>query len=151
RAAADATPAAEAQAGAAAEARPAAEARALGDTFVASADPERTRRAVTNLVENAVKHGGRSAVAIKLRLRALPGTVELAVSDDGEGVGEEDLPRLFEPFFRGDRARGRGGSGLGLAIVRRLMETQGGSARAARGAAGGLEVTLGFSKADADG
>ena len=123
----------------------------LCDAYVAAADPERTRRAVTNLVENAVRHGGRGEVAIELRLRALSGAVELDVSDDGEGVSDEDLPRLFEPFFRGDRSRGRGGSGLGLAIVRKIMETQGGAARAARAASGGLEVTLAFPKADADG
>jgi signal transduction histidine kinase len=130
---------------------PKADDGALGDAFTAAADPELTRRAITNLVENAVKHGARPEVAIELRLRSLSGAVELAVSDDGEGVSDEDLPRLFEPFFRGDRARGRGGSGLGLAIVRKIMEKQGGSARAARGSAGGLEVTLSFTKAEAHG
>ncbi|MGO8692101.1 MAG: ATP-binding protein [Rectinemataceae bacterium] len=124
---------------------------AEGAGIVAAVDPELLRRAMTNLVENAVRHGGRASVAIEWRLRRVEDSIELGVSDDGEGVSEEDLPRLFEPFFRCDRARGHGGSGLGLAIVRKIMETQGGRARAARSSAGGLEVTLSFPKSEAHG
>jgi signal transduction histidine kinase len=79
------------------------------------------------------------------------GTIEVVVSDDGVGVPPEDLPRIFEPFFRADRARtrqhGGQGAGLGLSIVSRIMQAQGGSVRAAAGAGGGLEVTLSFVEA----
>ena len=64
----------------------------------------------------------------------------LEVSDDGAGVPEEDAPRLFERFFRSDRARTTRGSGLGLAIVKHVVETAGGNVEA-RGAKGrGLDV-----------
>ena len=111
------------------------------------ADPELARRAITNLVENAVKHGGRPSVAITLRIRSTESDVQILVSDDGDGVPDEDIPRLFDPFFRCDRARGRGGSGLGLAIVRRIMKAQGGSAHASRATEGGLGICLSFRKA----
>lgn len=114
-----------------------------------TADAELTRRAMTNLVENAVKHGGRQVIAIQWRVaRGTAGTIDVVVSDDGVGVPPEDLPRIFEPFFRADRARtrqhGGPGAGLGLSIVSRIMRAQGGSVRAAAGARGGLDVTLSF-------
>ena len=122
---------------------------------VVRADPHLLRRVMTNLVENAVKHGGKEDVAITWTVTAgvsagvsadpRARAVEVSVGDDGAGVSPADLPRIFEPFFRGDRARSRGGgAGLGLAIVRKLVEAQGGSVRAARAASGGLEVTLRF-------
>jgi len=117
------------------------------------ADPELTRRVMTNLVDNAVTHGGRDAIAIQWDLApdTAARTVHVAVSDDGMGVAPDDLPRIFEPFFRADRSRsrqpGKTGAGLGLSIVRTIMNSQGGSVRAAAAAAGGLEVTLTFAEA----
>ncbi len=124
------------------------------------ADVELTRRVISNLVDNAVKHGGKPSIEIQLRVTPKAGMVELAVSDDGVGVAPEDLPRVFEPFFRGDRARmregtnaaeyrggGGSGAGLGLSIVAKIMSAQGGSARAGKGPVGGLEVTLTFREA----
>jgi len=112
------------------------------------ADGELTRRVMSNLVENAVKHGGRQSIAMEWRVSETEGGVEVAVADNGAGVSAEDLPRIFDPFFRGDKARtrqsGGSGAGLGLSIVSRIMQAQGGSARAAAGTAGGLEVTLSF-------
>ncbi len=124
----------------------------LGAEFVpegplAFADPELTRRAISNLVDNAVRHSGKSSVAITLKIRSMEERIELSVSDDGEGVSDCDLSRLFEPFFRCDRARGRGGSGLGLAIVKKSMEAQGGTARAERASEGGLGIILAFREA----
>ncbi len=128
------------------------------------ADVELTRRVISNLVENAVKHGGKPDIALQWRVTRTAGAVELAVSDDGAGVAAEDLPRIFEPFFRGDRARTHGGTnaaeyrggggsgaGLGLSIVAKIMSAQGGSARAGTGPEGGLEVTLSFREAEGDG
>ena len=116
------------------------------------ADVELTRRVMSNIVENAVKHGGKPAIAIEWRVSSAPGRIDVAVRDHGVGVPAEDLPRIFEPFFRADRARtrqsGGSGAGLGLSIVSRIMQAQGGSARAAGSPAGGLEVTLSFAKAE---
>jgi signal transduction histidine kinase len=66
------------------------------------------------------------------------------VADDGPGFAPEDLPHVFEPLFRGDRARATatGGAGLGLAIARRLVRAHGGEVDAVNGAAGGARVTV---------
>jgi signal transduction histidine kinase len=87
------------------------------------ADAPALRRAVGNLLENAAKYGGRPP-RIGVRARAEGKEVELTVEDHGPGIGKEDLPRLFEPFYRGRNGSTRGvpGSGLGLSIVRHIAE-----------------------------
>ncbi len=77
-------------------------------------DPIALQRVLTNLLDNALRHA-RSRV----ELRVTGPRVE--VSDDGPGFAAEDLPHVFEPLYRGDKARGAGGAGLGLAIARRLV------------------------------
>ena len=66
----------------------------------------------------------------------------MRVRDHGTGVDPEDLPHLFDRFYRGASARGRPGSGLGLAIVRQVAEQHGGSVHAANAAGGGAEFVL---------
>jgi len=94
----------------------------------ASADPERLHQVFFNLIDNAIRHGrqgGQAAVAAHL---IEGGGVEVRVVDDGPGVPAEALARVFERFFRVDRARSReqGGTGLGLAIVKHLVLAHGG-------------------------
>jgi len=76
----------------------------------------------------------------------LPGPQEVAVvvSDDGPGVSDEDLPKLFDRFYRAEksRSRERGGSGLGLSIVAVIAMTHGGQVMASPAASGGLSVTV---------
>ena len=96
-------------------------------------DRVRLEQALVNLVDNALRYGGRS---ITLEAAARNGSVELHVRDDGTGFPDEFLGRAFERFSRGDTARGRGGAGLGLAIVRTIAEAHGGSAHAANRARG---------------
>jgi len=86
-------------------------------------DAETLRRAVRNLLENAVRHA-RSAV--RLELSEADGEVTLAVSDDGPGIPVEDHERVFERFARTDAARSGDGTGLGLAITRSIVEAHGG-------------------------
>jgi two-component system sensor histidine kinase ResE len=86
-----------------------------------------------NLLENALRHtddGG--AVRVVVRQDAEAGTVEIAVSDTGEGIPPKSLPRIFERFYRADSsmARDRGGTGLGLAIVKHLVGAMDGEVRA---------------------
>ncbi|MGW5929016.1 sensor histidine kinase [Streptomyces anulatus] len=95
------------------------------------ADPVRLRQAVGNLVSNAVRHtpeGGR----VTLRAYAHEegdGAVLVEVTDTGSGIPPEDLPHVFDRFWRAEKSRSRrtGGSGLGLAIVRKLVEAHGGT------------------------
>ena len=90
-------------------------------------DEQATRRIVTNLLQNAIRHGGGTAINTTLTLEH--DFLILAVEDDGVGVPEGDEGKLFDRFFRADSARSRdsGGAGLGLAICRALAESSGGS------------------------
>jgi two-component system sensor histidine kinase MprB len=101
--------------------------------------PARLGRAVNNLIDNAVKYSppGR---AVEIRLAG----GELTVRDHGPGISAEDLPHIFDRFYRGAEARGRPGSGLGLAIVRQVVEQHGGSiiAEAAPGGGTAMRVRL---------
>ncbi len=93
------------------------------------ADPEWAGRALGNLLDNAIKFtppGG----AVEVRAWPEGEWVAIEVVDTGPGIPPEDLPRIFERFYRGDRYRGRGGSGLGLAIARHAVEAHGGRIQA---------------------
>ncbi len=91
------------------------------------ADPDRLEQVVVNLVENAVKYG-RAKGRVIVRGRAVNGHVELCVADDGPGIPAEARERVFERFYRIDKARSReaGGTGLGLAIVKHIIQSHGG-------------------------
>ena len=91
---------------------------------------------VENLAQNAIRYAGPGAT---LTLAARPGVLE--VSDDGRGVGE-GLPRLFERFYRSDRARASRGTGLGLAIVKHVVVSAGGKVDASGGPGRGLQHRL---------
>lgn len=97
------------------------------------ADPDALERILANLLENAIRYSP-PGDRIEVRSQTRPGgLLRLEVEDHGEGIPAEHLPRIFERFYRADRARSRrdGGTGLGLAIVRHLAEAHGGSVRAA--------------------
>jgi two-component system, OmpR family, sensor kinase len=98
-----------------------------GVTLVA--DAALIKRALWNLVENAAKYG---APPIVLSAAADGDAVELRVADSGGGIAPEDRQRIFEPFYRADKARtpGRGGFGLGLTLARKVAEVHGGTIRA---------------------
>ena len=107
-------------------------------------DAAALRRAIANLVENAVKYGGRAAwIGVRVR-RSPAGPVEITVADRGPGIRREDLPKLFEPFFRGRDAATAGvpGSGLGLSLVRHIAEAHGGRVTVTTGVGEGAAFTL---------
>ena len=94
-------------------------------------DAPRIGRVLANLTANALRHtpaGGR----VHLAARRLGSSVEVEVTDSGEGIRPEDLPYIFDRFYRGEKSRSRatGGAGLGLAIARGIVEAHGGSIRA---------------------
>jgi signal transduction histidine kinase len=98
---------------------------------------------VENLVENAIRYAGQGATCV-VSCAEEAGGRRLVVSDDGTGVSADDLPRLFERFYRGDRARARLGTGLGLAIVKHVVAAAGGAVEATVTPGGGLTVTCSF-------
>jgi signal transduction histidine kinase len=91
------------------------------------ADPDRLTQVLDNLLDNAIRHTPRAG-EVHVELRAIPGFVRFEVRDSGSGIAPEDLPRVFERFYRSDaaRSRDRGGSGLGLAIARSIVKSHGG-------------------------
>lgn len=102
-------------------------------------DPVGLKRMLTNLVENAVKFGG----AARVRLTVEDGWAVLVVEDDGPGLPEAELERVFEPFHRAEPSRSRdtGGVGLGLAVARSIARAHGGDIRLANRTEGGLTAT----------
>jgi two-component system phosphate regulon sensor histidine kinase PhoR len=99
--------------------------------LVARADPDRLRQVLSNLIDNAIKYG-RPEGRVTIAGRALAGErIELSVRDDGPGIPMESKERVFERFYRVDKARSReqGGTGLGLAIVKNVMQAHGGEVR----------------------
>jgi two-component system sensor histidine kinase MprB len=98
---------------------------------VVKADPILVERAVGNLLDNAVKYSPTGA-PIEVTVR----DGEVVVADHGPGVAEEDLPRIFDRFYRAAAARAKPGAGLGLAIVREAAEAHGGTATVESGAGG---------------
>jgi two-component system, OmpR family, sensor histidine kinase MprB len=106
---------------------------------VVRGEPERISRAVSNLLGNARKWSPAAGV-VEIELRG--GT--LTVRDHGPGFGEQDLPHVFDRFYRAESARGMPGSGLGLAIVRQAAESHGGSVEAANAAGGGAFIRIRF-------
>jgi two-component system phosphate regulon sensor histidine kinase PhoR len=94
-------------------------------------DPDAMNQVFGNLIENAVKYG-KSGKRIRVGARALPDEIEFFVQDFGPGIGSEHLERIFERFYRVDKARSReaGGTGLGLAIVKHIVLAHGGHIRA---------------------
>jgi signal transduction histidine kinase len=91
-------------------------------------DPVLLRRVVDNVLENAHKYSDREDAPVELSAMVTD-VVTIAIADHGIGVSQEDLPRLFQPFFRADRSRTRatGGLGLGLALAKRIVEAHGGA------------------------
>lgn len=97
----------------------------------AQGDSDRLRQVLANLIDNAVKYG-RADGRVAVRGRELAGQrVELSVRDDGPGIPPEAKARVFERFYRADKARSRdqGGTGLGLAIVKNVVQAHGGDVR----------------------
>jgi len=107
------------------------------------ADPAKLHDALRNLVANAIAYAPEHT-RIRIEAAAADGRVALSVSDEGPGIPDEDLGRVFERFYRVDKSRARdpGGTGLGLAIVKHLVELHGGQVRAENRPEGGARFTI---------
>jgi two-component system, OmpR family, phosphate regulon sensor histidine kinase PhoR len=107
--------------------------------------PRMLRVVAENLAMNAIRYAGLGAT-FTLAVERSDGGVVLRAVDDGVGVAKEDLPRLFERFFRADRVRASRGTGLGLAIVKHIVTSAGGSIEARGAPSEGLEIRCFFAK-----
>jgi signal transduction histidine kinase len=108
-------------------------------------DADRVKQCMTNLVSNAVKYSGRGG-EIAVTCDITPGHATIRVRDDGRGIPEEDMPHLFERFYKVDKSRSRhtGGMGIGLAITKAIVESHGGEieAQSANGSGATFTITL---------
>jgi signal transduction histidine kinase len=113
-------------------------------------DPGRMTQVLTNILDNALRHtpdGGQ----IVLSAREVNHQIELAIQDSGPGLGEEELQRIFDRFYRADASRQRegalpGGSGLGLAIAKSIVQAHGGHLSAESETGKGLKVIISLPK-----
>jgi two-component system, OmpR family, phosphate regulon sensor histidine kinase PhoR len=105
--------------------------------------PKMLRMIAQNLAENAIRYAGHGAT-FTLSIQRAGAFVVLTAADDGAGVPEDTLPRLFERFYRADAARSSRGTGLGLAIVKRVVVAAGGEVEADGGRGRGLRIRATF-------
>ena len=98
------------------------------------------KRALMNVIDNAVKYGN----VARVRMENRPDTVEIVIDDDGPGIPQQELDQIFMPFYRVERARtpGKGGVGLGLSIAQAIIHAHGGTIRPQNRPEGGLSVRL---------
>jgi two-component system phosphate regulon sensor histidine kinase PhoR len=116
------------------------------DAHTIAGDPAKLHDALRNLLENATNYAPERTTIVMAASRQ-NGRIALTVADSGPGIPEADLPRVFERFYRVDKARSRGGrdpggTGLGLAIVKHLIELHGGTVRAVNRRDGGALFTI---------
>ena len=111
-----------------------------GSRVVANCRPNALRRALRNIVDNALAYAGTAEIHID----QMPAGIAIVVEDEGPGIAEIDLQRVFEPFVRleGSRNRQSGGIGLGMAIARTILRAHGGDVGTVNRPQGGLRVTL---------
>ena len=111
---------------------------------LAHLDGRQFKRIVDNIASNALKYKDKDQGQLVIGLRQVENTIELVFADNGPGVDSQDLSKLFETFYRTDRARTntQNGSGLGLSIVKQLVEGMRGSIVASETPGGGLTFTI---------
>ncbi|MBD5544138.1 MAG: HAMP domain-containing histidine kinase [Lachnospiraceae bacterium] len=92
------------------------------------ADPEQLRRVINNIIGNSIKYMDKEKGIIEIRILDQIDSVRIEIEDNGRGISQKDLPRIFERFYRTDASRNstKGGSGIGLSIVKKIVEDHGG-------------------------
>ncbi len=120
----------------------------IAESLEATADPELLLRAISNLLRNAIRYAGQTPIFVSAK--AAGDDVEITVADQGPGVPEKDISKLFEPFYRVDSSRNRetGGIGLGLSIVKTCITTCGGSVICRNRVPSGLEGIIRLRRKD---
>jgi len=115
------------------------------DKALVIADPLRTEQAIGNLLSNALRYAPEDG-HIWIEIAQAGNEMAISINDDGPGVAEDDLPFIFQRFWRGEKSRSRtsGGAGLGLAITKLLVEEQDGRIEARNLSGAGLQITIFF-------
>jgi len=118
---------------------------AIGELCEINGDKDRIEQVIINIISNAIKYTPENG-SIKVTAKRLKDSVEIRIADSGIGIPKEDLPRLFERFYRVDKARSRsmGGTGLGLSIAKNIVEAHKGSIRIESEYGKGSEVIINF-------
>lgn len=113
-----------------------------------TADREKIKTVLSNLVANALKYSRPDSQPIRLTLAQTDAAVMVHITDDGIGIAAEDLPLVFEPFYRADKSRSKktGGYGLGLSICKAIMQAHGGKIEISSRINRGTSVTLTFDR-----
>ena len=104
-------------------------------------DSERLAQVITNLLTNAIQYNQPNG-EVRVQVGSQGGLAVLTVSNTGQGIGSEDLPRVFERFYRADKSRSTGGNGLGLAISKAIVEAHGGTIEVASKENAGTTLTV---------
>lgn len=114
------------------------------------ADPEQIRRVINNIISNSLKYNDKENGVINIRIKDQKDYIHFEIEDNGRGVAPEDLPYIFERFYRTDASRNSksGGSGIGLSIVKKIIEAHGGTIWAFSTIDTGLSIHFLLKKAD---
>ena len=107
-------------------------------------DREQIKRALNNIVANAVKYMDKEDPEIHFRVKETMDAINIRISDNGRGIDEKDLPHIFERFYRSDASRNTklGGSGIGLSIVKKVIENHEGSVVAISKSGVGTDIDI---------
>ena len=99
-----------------------------GDDVQVIADPEQLKRVIDNIIGNSVKYMDKEHGLINIRIKDVGDFIQVEIEDNGKGIGQKDLPFIFDRFYRTDASRNSatGGSGIGLSIVKKMIEDHGG-------------------------
>lgn len=99
-----------------------------GDDVQVIADPEQLKRVIDNIIGNSVKYMDKEHGLINIRIKDVGDFIQVEIEDNGKGIGQKDLPFIFDRFYRTDASRNSatGGSGIGLSIVKKIVEEHGG-------------------------
>jgi signal transduction histidine kinase len=118
---------------------------------IIAVDPDRMEQVLANLIRNAIHHTPPGGI-ISIQVREEEQTIKLHIRDTGEGISEEDLPHIWERFYRGEEARvsGHRGAGLGLSLVRELVSDMGGEISVLSQPGMGTEFIMSFNLRQGD-
>ena len=92
------------------------------------ADPEQMKKVINNIISNSIKYMDKPRGVIDIRILDEMDSIRVEIEDNGKGIAQKNVPRIFERFYRTDAARNsaQGGSGIGLSIVKKIIEDHGG-------------------------